>query len=148
MARLLEVSEQPIHSFWMIFRRLLLVITLIAALPFPALFGAEEATGAAAPHEAAAHGEAHKAEHHSLPKPAPALFYGIGGNAETGKVGPLAITNSMVVMFIVAAGIILVAQLATRKAKMIPSGLQNFVEWLVESLYDFFEGVLGEHMVK
>ena len=54
----------------------------------------------------------------------------------------------MVVMLIVAAGIILVAQLATRKAKMIPSGLQNFVEWLVESLYDFFEGVLGEHMVK
>ena len=52
-------------------------------------------------------------------------------------------TNSMVVMLIVAAGIILVVQLATRKAKMIPSGLQNFVEWLVESLYDFFESVLG-----
>ena len=132
----------------MIFRRLLLVITLIAALPFPALFGAEEATAAADAHEAAAHGDAHKAEHHGLPKPAPVLFHGIGGNAETGKVGPLAITNSMVVMFIVAAGIILVAQLATRKAKMIPSGLQNFVEWLVESLYDFFKGVLGEHMVK
>ena len=132
----------------MIFRRLLLVITLIAALPFPALFGAEEATDAADPHEAAAHGDAHKAEHHGLPKPAPVLFYGIGGNAETGKVGPLAVTNSMVVMLIVAAGIILVVQLATRKAKMIPSGLQNFVEWLVESLYDFFEGVLGEHMVK
>ena len=54
----------------------------------------------------------------------------------------------MVVMLIVAAGIILVVQLATRKAKMIPSGLQNFVEWLVESLYDFFESVLGAHMVK
>ena len=137
----------------MIFRRLLLVITLIAALPFPALFGAEEATVANAvtagdTHGAEAHGDGHKAEHHGLPKPAPVLFYGIGGDAETGKVGPLAITNSMVVMLIVAAGIILVAQLATRKAKMIPSGLQNFVEWLVESLYDFFEGVLGEHMVK
>ena len=137
----------------MIFRRLLIVITLIAALPFPALFGAEEATVASAvtagdAHGAEAHGDGHKAEHHGLPKPAPVLFYGIGGDAESGKVGPLAITNSMVVMLIVAAGIILVVQLATRKAKMIPSGLQNFVEWLVESLYDFFEGVLGAHMVK
>lgn len=132
----------------MIFRRLLLVITLIAALPFPALFGAEEATVANAVTAGDAHGDAHKTEHHGLPKPAPVLFYGIGGDAETGKVGPLAITNSMVVMLIVAAGIILVVQLATRKAKMIPNGLQNFVEWLVESLYDFFESVLGEHMVK
>jgi F-type H+-transporting ATPase subunit a len=132
----------------MIFRRLLLVITLIAALPFPALFGAEEVTAASAVTAGDAHADGHKAEHHGLPKPAPVLFYGIGGDAETGKVGPLAVTNSMVVMLIVAAGIILVVQLATRKAKMIPSGLQNFVEWLVESLYDFFEGVLGEHMVK
>ena len=142
----------------MIFRRLLLVITLIAALPFPALFGAEEATVANAvpagdTHGSEAHGDGHKAEHDGLPKKAPILYYGIGGNApnkdaQNGKVGPLAITNSMVVMLIVAAGIILVVQLASRKAKMIPSGLQNFVEWLVESLYDFFEGVLGEHMVK
>ena len=29
-----------------------------------------------------------------------------------------------------------------------PSGLQNFVEWLVESLYDFLEGILGKHLVK
>jgi len=118
----------------MIFRRLLLVITLIAALPFPALFGAEEATVANAvpagdTHGSEAHGDGHKAEHDGLPKKAPILYYGIGGNAPNkdapnGKVGPLAVTNSMVVMLIVAAGIILVAQLATRKAKMIPSGLQ------------------------
>jgi F-type H+-transporting ATPase subunit a len=137
----------------MIFRHLLIVITLIAALPFPALFGAEEATvantvTAGDTHGAEAHGDGHKTKHHGLPKPAPVLFYGIGGDAESGKVGPLAVTNSMVVMLIVAAGIILVVQLATRKAKMIPSGLQNFVEWLVESLYDFFESVLGAHMVK
>tara|TARA_B100002049_G_C16062148_1_gene368581 strand:- start:485 stop:1546 length:1062 start_codon:yes stop_codon:yes gene_type:complete len=147
-APLLEVSEQPIHGFWMIFRRFLLVIALIAALPFPALFGAEDVMGAGDAHEPAAHGDAHNEKHHGLPKPAPILYYGIGGDTESGRVGPLAVTNSMVVMLIVAAGIILVAQLATRKAKMIPSGLQNFVEWLVESLYNFFEGVLGEHMVK
>ena len=54
----------------------------------------------------------------------------------------------MVVMLVVAAGIIFVAQLATRKANLVPSGLQNFVEWLVESLYGFFESILGTHMVK
>ena len=143
-----EVSEQPIHGFGMIFHRLLLVITLIAALPFPALFGAEEAAAESAPAGESHHGDDHKEKHHGLPKTAPVLYHGIGGDAETGKIGPLAITNSMVVMFVVAVGIIVVAQLATRNAQLIPSGLQNFVEWLVESLYGFFEDVLGAHMVK
>jgi F-type H+-transporting ATPase subunit a len=64
------------------------------------------------------------------------------------RVGPIAITNSMLMIWIVAAVIILVAQLATRKISLIPSGLQNFVEWLVESLYNFLEGILGKHLVK
>ena len=54
----------------------------------------------------------------------------------------------LVVSIIVALGIILVAQLATRNVQLIPSGLQNFVEWLVESLYGFFESILGADMVK
>ena len=54
----------------------------------------------------------------------------------------------MVVTWIVAIGLILVAQLATRKQQAVPSGLQNFVEWLVESLFGFFEGVLGKKMTK
>lgn len=64
------------------------------------------------------------------------------------ELGPIKITNSMVVTIIVALGIILVAQLATRNVQLIPSGLQNFVEWLVESLYGFFESILGADMVK
>jgi F-type H+-transporting ATPase subunit a len=31
---------------------------------------------------------------------------------------------------------------------MVPSGFQNFAEWLIESLYGFFEKILGEHLVK
>ena len=112
----------------MIFHRILLVITLIAALPFPALFGAEEASAAeSALAGESHHGDDHKQKHHGLPKTAPVLYHGIGGDAETGKIGPLAITNSMVVMFIVAVGIIVVAQLATRNARLIPSGLQTVV---------------------
>jgi len=63
-------------------------------------------------------------------------------------VGPLVVTNSMLMVWIVAAFIIVVAQLATRDMKLIPSGLQNVVEWLVESLYNFLEGILGPDLVK
>ncbi|MFD2255551.1 F0F1 ATP synthase subunit A [Luteolibacter algae] len=62
--------------------------------------------------------------------------------------GPFVITNSMVMVWIVAAVVILVAQMATRDMKLIPSGLQNTVEWLVESLYTFLEGILGADLVK
>lgn len=58
------------------------------------------------------------------------------------------ITNSMIMLWLVAGAIIFVAQAATRDIKLIPSGLQNFVEWIVESLYNFFEGILGAKMVK
>lgn len=63
-------------------------------------------------------------------------------------VGPLVVTNSMIMMFIVAIVLVVFAQLATRKVQLIPSGLQNFAEWLVEGLYSFLEGILGEHLVK
>lgn len=64
------------------------------------------------------------------------------------RLGPLLVTNSMLMIWIVAAFIIGVAQLATRNMRSVPSGLQNFVEWLVESLYQFLEGILGKHLVK
>jgi len=58
------------------------------------------------------------------------------------------ITNSMVVTWIVAAGLIILAGTATREMKHVPDRLQNFLEWLVESLYGFLEGVIGPHLVK
>jgi F-type H+-transporting ATPase subunit a len=62
--------------------------------------------------------------------------------------GPFPITNSMLVSWIVAAGLILFAQAATRKMKEVPEGAQNFWEWMVESLYGFLEGILGGRLVK
>ena len=38
--------------------------------------------------------------------------------------------------------------LMTRSMKLIPSGAQNFWEWLVESLYEFLEGIIGNELVK
>ena len=53
------------------------------------------------------------------------------------------ITNSMVVTWAVAVGLILFAQMATRTMKRVPDGAQNLLEWLVETLYGFLEGILG-----
>jgi F-type H+-transporting ATPase subunit a len=63
------------------------------------------------------------------------------------QLGKFAITNSMLVTWMVAAGIIVFAQIATRRIKPIPSGIQNFWEWLVEGLYNFLEGVIGRQLV-
>ena len=58
------------------------------------------------------------------------------------------ITNSMVVMWIVAAGLIVLARTATRHMKRVPDGVQNFLEWLIEGLYGFLESIMGAHLVK
>src|SRR5438874_360302 len=68
--------------------------------------------------------------------------------AELVRIGKFAITNSMLVTWIVAAVIIVFAQLATRKIKAVPTGAQNFWEWLVESLYNFLESIIGRELVR
>jgi F-type H+-transporting ATPase subunit a len=57
------------------------------------------------------------------------------------------ITNSMVVTWIVAVALIVFAQVATRRMSQVPSGAQNVLEWLVESLYGLLESILGRHLV-
>ena len=66
---------------------------------------------------------------------------------EIGRVFGFPITNSMLISWIAAVGIIVFAQLATRNMKQVPGRAQNFLEWLVESLYNFLEGILGPHLV-
>ena len=78
-----------------------------------------------------------QSEHEAVPlKPTP-LF----------QIGKFVITNSMLVTWIVAGGIIVFAQVATRRIKPIPSGIQNFWEWLVEGLHNFLEGIIGRQLV-
>ena len=79
-----------------------------------------------------------EAEHEGLPPAAPVVF----------NVGKLPVTNSMLVTWVVALGIIIFAQLATRNMKAVPEGAQNFWEWLVEGLYNFLEGIVGPDLVK
>jgi F-type H+-transporting ATPase subunit a len=58
------------------------------------------------------------------------------------------ITNSMVVTWIVAVGLIIFARLTTRDMKHVPGGAQNLLEWLVEGLYNFLGSIIGPHLVK
>src|SRR2546423_4642925 len=81
---------------------------------------------------------AEAAEHEGVPLKAAPLVH----------IGKFAVTNSMLVTWIVALGIIVFAQIATRRIKPIPSGAQNFWEWLVESLYLFLEGIIGRDLVR
>jgi F-type H+-transporting ATPase subunit a len=67
---------------------------------------------------------------------------------EIGHIGSFPITNSMVVTWIVALALIVVSQMATRNIKAVPEGLQNFWEWLVESLYNFLQNIIGPQLVK
>ncbi|MDA7666817.1 F0F1 ATP synthase subunit A, partial [Akkermansiaceae bacterium] len=58
------------------------------------------------------------------------------------------ISNSMIMVWLAAVIIILFCRAATKKLSLVPTGVQNFAEWLVESLYNFFEDILGTHLVK
>jgi len=91
-----------------------------------------------APAEAASQSEAAKHEEHGLtPNALP-----------SGPAGTAFITNSMIVTWTVAIGLIVLVRAATRTMRLVPSGAQNFWEWLVEALHDFLEGIIGAKLVK
>src|SRR4051812_14306304 len=96
--------------------------------------GAEPVMSQATPEQAKATAEHAKGEHEEgIPPYATPIFH----------IGPLAVTNSMIVTWVVALILIVGAQTATRNIKDVPSGSQNFWEWLVESLQGFLEGIVG-----
>ena len=80
----------------------------------------------------------HAAEHEGMPLKPSVLAH----------LGKFTITNSMIVTWIVALAIIIFAQMATRNIQPVPGRRQNFWEWLVESLYNFLESVIGGDLVK
>lgn len=58
------------------------------------------------------------------------------------------VTSSMIVAFATAALLIVVVQISMRAPKLVPTGMQNFIEWIVESLANFLEGILGRQMMQ
>ncbi len=74
--------------------------------------------------------------HHALPLDAQRLH-------ET-----LPITNSMIMVWLAVGVIVLFCRAATKQMAAIPSGFQNFAEWVIESLYDFLSSLMGAHLTK
>ena len=114
-------------------------LALLAMLCLVLAGSSVQAQEAAAPaHETIAEAAHADAEEHGLPQAAPVLF----------NIGPLPVNSSMILTWSVAAIIIAFAQYATRTIKQVPDGAQNFWEWLVESLRNFIESVIGRELTK
>ena len=98
---------------------------------------------------AAEHGAAAgESAHASAGAPGEHAVHGLPEKAQALVSDGSFITNSMLVTWIVALCLILFARIATRNIQEVPSGAQNFWEWLVESLYEFLEGIIGHDLVK
>jgi F-type H+-transporting ATPase subunit a len=116
-----------------LFRYTCRTLLLAAAVLLCAGMTATDGWTAAAEAEAPGH-----VEEHTLPQKAVEIARPLG----------FPITNSMVVSWIVAAGLILFVRVATRDMQQVPRGAQNLLEWLVGGLYDFLESIIGPHLVK
>ena len=60
------------------------------------------------------------------------------------KLGPIFITNTFIASWIGIIVLVGFFYFATRKTKLIPKGLQNFAETIIEILLGFVEGVAGK----
>lgn len=121
--------------------RLFRIIFIVLALVSLSGYGRAAELAVASPDSAKV--QAAETEEHGLPANAVELW-----NPELPLIGHFPITNSMLVTWIVALGVIIFAQLATRNMKPVPDGAQNFWEWMVESLYNFLEGIIGSDLTK
>jgi F-type H+-transporting ATPase subunit a len=129
--------SQPRRSFAGWFGLVAVLIAIVGA-GVPA-FAAEDAPQPAAAEAAHHAANAHAAEeHHGLPEASPEVF----------KIGPLPVTSSMIGTWVVALAVLLFARYATKQMKEVPDGAQNFWEWMVESLRDFLESIIGRDLTK
>lgn len=59
-------------------------------------------------------------------------------------LGPLTITNSLVDAWIVTIFLIIIAFVLRRKKSLVPHGLQNFAEFILEGMLGMFDTVTGD----
>lgn len=62
---------------------------------------------------------------------------------EVTRLGPLRITNTLIASWVTMLVLIVVSLLATRKMQLVPRGLQNVVEFVIETFYHLVEGTVG-----
>jgi F-type H+-transporting ATPase subunit a len=75
------------------------------------------------------------------------FFAAVSSTAEA--VGDIPwITNSAISAVVAVALMVAFVQVATRKVALVPAGAQNFLEWVLESLYGVIESIVGPRMVR
>jgi F-type H+-transporting ATPase subunit a len=60
------------------------------------------------------------------------------------KLGPIYVTNSLIAAWVTVLVLVVFFFLATRKMKLVPKGLQNLAEIIVEMLLGFVENIAGK----
>lgn len=55
----------------------------------------------------------------------------------------IGISNGMITSAVITVVLVGISIFAGRRLQTIPSGLQNFLEWAIESLFNFFAGIMG-----
>ena len=130
------MSKPKTQWLWLLLVALFLGLSVQVALALSAESGADHSISTSNAKQSAPATNLEKQEH------------GLSqGAVEIGRVFGFPVSNSMVVSWIVAFGLIIFARFATRRMDKVPSGAQNFLEWLIESLYGFLESLLGKHLV-
>jgi len=64
---------------------------------------------------------------------------------EVARVGGLKITNTLIASWVTMLVLVTVSLLATRNMRLVPRGLQNLVEFVIEALYNFVQSIAGPH---
>ena len=64
------------------------------------------------------------------------------------SLGGLGVTNTMLSSWLTTLFLIAVLAVGMRHRQIVPTGMQNFVEWILEALYNFIQGVAGERWAR
>ena len=64
------------------------------------------------------------------------------------SIGPVQITSTLTTMWVIILILTVLSILATRKLKDVPGPLQNIAEMAVESLQNYFAGIMGAKTAK
>jgi F-type H+-transporting ATPase subunit a len=140
-------DDEPVRRAFPRLSRIVLMVLVLAASLLSWNLPPSQAGSATSASGVAGHGNA---EQGSLPTAtAEPEEHGLSKKAlEIASPFGFPITNSMVVSWIVAAGLIIFARVATRDMKHVPGKAQNLLEWLVAGLYGFLESIIGPYLVK
>lgn len=122
-----------------------IAVAAMKYMPFVAAAASAETGQETAEHGGEAHGG------HEGPPHLPSLIWFIGWIFNIEDVAWIQFLEHWVNVFfafLVAIFFTIISMIVYHRRQMIPGGLQNFMEWCVESLYNFVYSILGEETRK